>query len=105
MWVFQLDSVLVIEVLGDSALDGLASFQLEWERLSLSWTTGDIADTVLSAHLSAVSDLNLQSTDLFGELDTLSVGEGTSLSKGLNWELENLSNKLNDWHGAVESGG
>ena len=60
MGVLQLDPVLVEEVLGNCALDSLASLQLERERLSLSWSPRYVAHSILSSHLATVGDLDLQ---------------------------------------------
>ena len=41
--------------------------------------SGDVAHPVLSPHGPAVSDFDLQAFDLFGELDTLGIGQRFSL--------------------------
>ena len=44
-------------------------------RLSLCGASSDVADAVFASHSAAVSDFDLQTADLFGELDALGVVE------------------------------
>lgn len=60
MRIAQLHFVLVQKVLGHSAFDCLSILQLQWERLHLSRTTGNVTNTVFAPHCSTVGDFNLQ---------------------------------------------
>lgn len=63
MRVAQFHFVLVQEILGHCTLDSLTIFQLQWERLHLSWTASDVAYTIFSSHCSAMGNFNFQACE------------------------------------------
>ena len=100
--VLERHIVLVLEILGNRGLDGLPVLQLEGECLGGGRTPCDVADSVLSSHAAAVRDLDLQSTNLLGELDPLSITECSAIAQSLHRELQHLGDEVDHRHLPVE---
>ena len=64
---------------------------------------GDIADAVLALHLTTVCNFDFESFDLFGELDTLGVGEAAHLSEFIAIDVQDFAHEINYTLGFVES--
>ena len=71
----------------------------------VSRTTGDIADAILSLHLPAMRDLDLESLDLLRKLDTLRVGETSHLAQLIAIDVEHLAHEINYTLRLVKSSG
>lgn len=72
--------------------------------MHLRWSTGDVADAVLTTHRTAVGNFDLETLDFLGEFDTLRIGERFALLVDIP-NVQYLAHELDDRLCFVESRG
>ena len=71
----------------------------------VSWAASDIADAILSLHLPAMRDLDLESLNLLRELYPLRIGETSHLAQFIAIDVEDLAHEINYTLRLVKSSG
>ena len=104
MRISELHAVFIQEIFGHCAFYGLSVLQLKGETLHLCRLTSHVTDTVLSAHCSAMCDLDLQALDLFGEFDPLRVRQRFTLFSNVT-DIQHFTHEINDRLGFVKGSG
>ena len=59
-------------------------------------SSSHIAHSVLSSHLTTVSNFNFESLDLLGELNSLRISKSSWLTELVSWRIKNFAHEIND---------
>ena len=101
MRISELHAVFIQEIFGHCAFNGLSVLQLKGETLHLCRLTSHITHAIFSTHCSAMCDLDLQALDLFGEFDSLRVGQRFTLLSNVT-DIQHFTHEINDRLGFVK---